>query len=119
MKALLLSAITALVLLSAPARAETVTGILVNPYTGYVGALIVADGAQIQPSDLAACGPGCRFTEFIHHGQCMIVSISRAEAAYGYNFGPADDLPNSRSQARHYCQRYGGKSCKEYQPICG
>jgi hypothetical protein len=105
--------------LASPAFGEKLTGVLVNPYTGYVSALIMNEGAKVQPSDLAACGPGCEFTEFILAGQCMTVSISRREAAYGYNFGPADDLANSRAQAHHYCKRYGGKNCKEYQPICG
>ncbi|MFZ1480141.1 MAG: DUF4189 domain-containing protein, partial [Paracoccaceae bacterium] len=78
----------------------------------------VVDKAKVQPHHLSECGSGCEFTDFLMPGQCMVVSISRRDAAYGYHFGPADDVENSRSQARHYCKKYGGTACKEYKPIC-
>lgn len=105
-------------LLSTPAYAEQLTGVLVNPYSGFVRAIIVVDGAKVQPHNLSGCGAGCEFTDFMMPGQCMVVSISTRDAAYGYYIGPEDDLANSRAQAHRYCQRYGGTACKEYRPIC-
>ena len=106
------------VMLSTPLSGQQLTGVLVNPYTGYVNALIVPTGAKILPEHFAACGPGCEFTDFIRSGQCLVVSVSRRQAAFGYSFGPSDDLPNIKSQAHHYCMSYGGTQCKEYAPIC-
>ena len=100
------------------ATAEQLTGVLLNPYSGYVGAIVIKGAAEVQAKDLSACGPGCEFTDFLRKGDCMVVAISRREAAYGYHFGPADDLPNSRAQAKRHCQRYGGTACKVYEPIC-
>jgi len=112
-------ALAALATLANPVFAQQITGVLVNPYTGFVSAIIVVGDASVQQQHLSACGVGCEFTDFLQPSQCMIVSISRPEAVYGYNFGPADDLVNIRMQARRYCQRYGGTNCQEYPPICG
>lgn len=112
-------AVAMLCLITTPLAAEQFTGVLVNPRTGYVSAIIVVDRATLRPEHLSACGTGCEFTDFMLPGQCMVVSVSRREASYGYHFGPFDDLANSRSQARRFCERYGGTECREYQPICG
>lgn len=107
-------------ILATPAFSEVkqYTGVLVNPVTGYVGPIVVVGEAKVELRHLAACGANCEFTDFIWPGQCMVVSISRRNRAYGYYFGPSDDLANSRSQAHRYCQRNGGTACKEYPPIC-
>lgn len=110
--------IFALALLSSPAAAEQYTGVMVNLYTGYVGPIIIIDGAEVRPEHIAACGAGCEFTTFLMPGQCMVVSVSLGEA-YGYFFGPSDDIANAQTQAHRYCVREGGRNCQEYPPICG
>lgn len=105
-------------MIAGPAAAERLTGVLVNPYTGYVAAIHIDEGSKVTPRTLQPCGPGCEFTDLMRRGQCMVVSISRKEAAFGYHFGPANDLANSRSQALRHCRRYGGTQCRVFRPIC-
>lgn len=106
------------ILLSSPAAAQEAVGVLVNPVTGYIAKIIVLGDAKVRESDLQACGYGCEFTDFLQRGECMIVSMSISDGAFGYHFGPSDDLANSRNQARRHCARYGGKACRESRAIC-
>ena len=114
----MLKLLSLLCLLPAAALADPMTGVLLNPFTGYTEAIVITDPTKEQTGDLSACGPGCAFTDFMGKGDCMAVAISLAEGAYGYHYGPAIALQNSQTQALRHCQHFGGTACKLYEPIC-
>ena len=108
----------AVLLLATPVAADQQKAVFLNAKTGYVGSVLVKEGAKVQKSQMGACGKGCEVADYIRPGECMIVSISIPEAAWGYQYGPAEDVAKSRAKAKKYCESYGGSACKESKPIC-